>query len=71
MHPLNHRLPSTNTIQTWGIRMDGQKLPFLAVTGLSQALCASTSGENTESLVFPMEKRTIPGGHDLTSGFKN
>ena len=33
--------------------MDGQKWPFLAVNRPSQAHRASTSGKNTESLVFP------------------
>ena len=35
--------------------MAGQKWPFLAVNRPSQAHRASTSSENTESLVFPLE----------------
>ena len=71
MHPLNHSLPSKTSSKTRGIRMDGQKWPFLAVNRPSQAHRASTSGKNTESLVFPLEKLTIPGENDLTFGFKN
>ena len=51
--------------------MHGQKWPSLVVKRPSQALRASTSCENTESLVFPKEKLLIPVGHDLTFGFKN
>ena len=51
--------------------MHGQNWPSLAVKGPSQALRASTSGENTESLVFPSAKLTNPGCHDLTFCFKD
>ena len=49
----------------------GKRWLSLVVKWPSQALRASTSGENTESFVFLLEKQTIPVGHDLAFGFKN